>query len=86
MQTEREPLTIRFPAGLLTEVRASREPSESLNDFVVSAVDRELRRRRALGAHATILAVRERVRQRTGLHPDPVPLIRDLREGLGRRE
>ena len=54
---------------------------ESLNDFIVAAVEREVRYRQGLAAHADIVRVRERVRARTGPHPDPVPLIRALREG-----
>lgn len=78
---ERESLTLRFPAGLLAAARTLKLAGESLNDLVVEATEREIRRRQGLQANATILQLRARVRTRTGAHPDPVPLIRALREG-----
>jgi len=78
-------VTIRFPAGLVDEVNDCKSERESLNSFVVEAVGREVRRRRGLAAHASIVRIREQVRARTGAHPDPVPLIRELRDGEGRR-
>jgi hypothetical protein len=76
---------VRFPETLLTEARAVTTRPESLNDLVVAAVDREVRRRRAEAALARLRQVRERVYARTGPQPDPVPLIRALREGDDRR-
>jgi hypothetical protein len=86
MPVQREPVSIRFPSDLLAEARETKDQKESLNDFVVSAVGREVRRRRALRALDRIVEIRERVAQRTGLHPDPVPLVRRLREGTERRD
>jgi hypothetical protein len=82
----REELTIRFPPGLLTRAKEAKSERESLNDFVVDAVDREVRRRRGLQAYDEILRVRDETRARTGVQADSSPLIRALREGDGRRE
>jgi hypothetical protein len=76
---------VRFPETLLAEARAVKIRPESLNDLVIAAVDREVRRRRAVAALDQMAQVREQVYARTGPQPDPVPLIRALREGDGRR-
>ncbi|MFB2768071.1 YlcI/YnfO family protein [Pelatocladus sp. BLCC-F211] len=83
---EREALTIRFPAKLLEKIRALKRDNESLNDLVVEALEKEMKWRSAWLAHEQIQTIREQVKQRTGVHPDPVPLIRQLREGEGRRD
>ncbi|MCC5634860.1 hypothetical protein LC593_03155 [Nostoc sp. CHAB 5844] len=83
---EREALTIRFPAKLLQKIRALKREDESLNDVVVQALEKEMKWRSAWAAHEQIQIIRERVKQRTGVHPDAVPLIRQLREGEGRRD
>ncbi len=82
----RDALTIRFPAELLARARGLKEDGESLNDLVVAAVEHEVGRRQGLAAHQDILRIREQVRARTGVHPDPTPLIRALREGDERRD
>ena len=83
--TRRQAVTVRFPESLLAEARAVTIRSESLNDLVVAAVSREVRRRRAKAALSRLQQVRDEVYARTGPQPDPVPLIRALREGDGRR-
>lgn len=82
---EREPVTIRFPTEVLASARKFKPTGASLNEFVVSAVEREAARRRALAANERILAVRERIRKRVGALPDSTPLIRQLREERSRR-
>lgn len=69
----REPLTIRFPAPLLGKAREVRAERESLNDLVVEAVEREVRRRQGLRAYDAIARVREAVRDETGIQPDSTP-------------
>lgn len=83
---EREALTIRFPAKLLQKIRALKRENESLNDLVVQALEKEMKWRSAWAAHEQIQIIREQIKQRTGVHPDSVPLIRQLREGEGRRD
>jgi hypothetical protein len=78
----RQPLTIRFPAGLLDRARGVRAEQESLNDLVVAAVEREVRHREGLRAYEAILRVREAVEAGTGLQPDSTSLIRTLREDM----
>ncbi len=78
--------TIRFPAGVLSEAREVKAREESMNDFVVNAVIREVRRRRGLRAFAEIRRLRDDVKARRGLHPSSVTLIRALREGEGRHD
>jgi hypothetical protein len=72
-------LTISMPPDTLRGAREVTRDGESLNEFIVCALDREIQQRRAWAAHESILELRERVRARTGAHPDPVPLIRALR-------
>ena len=77
----RDPMTVRFPRALLREARQLKGGQESLNELVVSAVDRELRRRRGLRAYEQILEIQADVRRTSGVHPGSTPLIRALREG-----
>jgi len=48
------------------------------------SLEREVPRRGGSEAHDRIIHIRERVQARTGIHPDPAPVIRELRDGLGR--
>ncbi len=82
----RDAQTIRFPAGVLQRAREVKEQDESINQFVVEAVEREIARREGLAAIEEARGIRERVRARYGVHPDSVPLIRALREGEERRD
>jgi hypothetical protein len=83
---KREALTIRFPVELLQKIRALKRDNESLNDLVVQALEKEIKWRSAWAAHEQIQTIREQVKQRTGIHPDPVSLIRQLREGENRHD
>ncbi len=83
---QRDVLTVRFPKDVLARAKALKEEKESLNDLVVNAVDRELRRRQGFRAHQEIVRIAKRIREEHGLLPDSVPMIRALREGEGRRE
>jgi hypothetical protein len=83
---EREAVTIRFPADLLQKIRALKRDDESLNELVVQALEKEIKWRSAWVAHEQIQTIREQVQQRTGVHPDSAPLIRQLRGGEGRRD
>lgn len=78
---ERESLTVRFPAALLTQLRLHKSKDESLNDVVIKALEREVRYRRGLAAHQRIVSRREAIRQKTGTQPSSIDLIRQLREG-----
>lgn len=78
---QREAMTVRFPVGVMERAREVKAKGESLNDFVIEAVEQAIRQRSGLQAHETIIRVRAQVRARTGPHPDPVPLIRALRSG-----
>ncbi|MGH2351568.1 MAG: YlcI/YnfO family protein [Chloroflexota bacterium] len=83
---QREALTIRFPPRLLSTARELKADRESLNDLVVEAVEREVRRRRAMQAYEAIMSIREQVETQRGLHPSSATLIRALRDGDGRGE
>ncbi|MBK1987693.1 hypothetical protein A0J48_009115 [Sphaerospermopsis aphanizomenoides BCCUSP55] len=83
---EREALTIRFPSELLAKARKIKESSESLNDLIVEALEREVRRRRGWAAHQRIIARSEAIRARTGTQATSTDIIRSLREGEGRRD
>ncbi len=81
MRSQREALTVRFPAELLSHARDVKPERESLNEFVVDAVQREVRRRQGMQAYAEILRIREEIRAQSGPHPDSTPLVRALRQG-----
>ncbi len=83
---QRDAITIRFPAELVSAAKAVKEDEESFNDLVVSSLEEKVRRRRAWAAHRDILRIREQILARTGPQEDPVALIRSLREGEGRRD
>ena len=82
--SRRDAVTVRFPEKLLAEARELKPADESLNEFVVQAVEQAVRRRRGQAALQAIERVREQVRARTGNQPDATPLIRTMREGRER--
>lgn len=83
---ERESLTVRLPAGLLTQAKLYKAQNESLNDLAIAALAREVSRRKGLSAHSRIIARREKIKQKTGTQPSSVDLIRQLRAGELRNE
>lgn len=85
MQT-REAITVRLPSELATEAREAKDERESLNDLVVAALEREVRRRRGLKAYEEIVRLSDEIFRERGVQPDSQPLIRALRDGEGRRD
>jgi hypothetical protein len=83
---KRAALTIRIPEDMLALAKELKEDRESLNDLVIDAIDREVRRRQTSKIMAEVAELRERIFQRFGAHPDSTPMIRELREGVGRRD
>ncbi len=84
---EREAFTIRIPAAeLLEQAKQFRAGSESFNEMVVEAIAHEVRRRKAWAAHQRIVARSAEVEAQTGIQASSVSLIRQLREGEGRRD
>ncbi|MBI2911461.1 MAG: hypothetical protein HYY05_04905 [Chloroflexi bacterium] len=83
---QRDAVTIRLPNDLLCRAKEAKNEGESLNDLVVSALEREVRRRQGLQVLEEIRRLRDEIEAKHGLHPSSVPLIRALREGVGRRE
>jgi hypothetical protein len=81
----REAVTIRFPQDVLALARRVKARDESLNEFVVNAVEDVARRRRTREALDAMRALRERIAARGGVRSDSTQLIRELREGIGRR-
>ena len=81
----REALTIRFPEEVLALAKRVKAPDESLNEFVVRAVEDVARRRRTREALDAMRDLRQRIATRTGIQSDSTTLIRELREGIGRR-
>ena len=79
--SQQETVSIKIPSDLLQKAKQLQTDKDAFNDLVVEALERELARRSGIEAHETILRIREQIKQRTGVHPDPVPLIRQLREG-----
>lgn len=83
--TTRGQQTIRFPEGLLDEVREEVEiRGTSLNDFVVKSIEKEIRQSKALRLLEEIDRHRREIGKR-GKQPDSTPLIRAMREGDERR-
>ncbi|GAA6616424.1 YlcI/YnfO family protein [Scytonema sp. NUACC26] len=70
-------ITVRFPAELLDKAKTVKNDAESLNDLVVLALEREVRRRKGLAAHEKILAIGRQIPQQ----PDATELIHQIREG-----
>jgi predicted CopG family antitoxin len=81
MVMEKESVTIRFPSELMRQAKRLKSGKESFNELVVEAVEREVRRRKALETHETIQRLLEQDKRRTGVHRDPLPSLRQLREG-----
>lgn len=77
---QRQPLTILFPADLLSSMDEIKSDAESIDDFIIDAVEREVRRRQGLPAHEKIVRLHEEMRMENPPNPDSVPLIRELRE------
>lgn len=74
-------VTVRMPAEMVQEAKELKREQESLNDLIVEAIEKELRRRRTLNTLESIEKTKAAIRERSGVHPDSVPLIRALREG-----
>lgn len=68
---------MRFPAELLANAKSVKSEEESLNDLMVLALEREVRRCRGLAAHQRILAISKQL----PMQPDATELIHKLREG-----
>lgn len=86
LSMEREAVTVHIPTDLLEQARQFREVGESFNELVVQAIAREVRRRRGIVAHQRIVARSAEVEAQTGIQSNSVDLIRQLRDGEGRRD
>jgi hypothetical protein len=82
----REARTVRMPLTLIREAQTLTHQGESLNDLITKSVEREVARRRTLQALDAIDELRERIRAEHGVLPNSAPLIRELRDGVGRRD
>lgn len=79
-------ITIRFPDDLATDAQTeSRSSGESINQLVVGAVAEALNRRRARRALGRMSKRLDGMRSDGRVASASEPLIRDLREGRGRR-
>ena len=83
---DRVAVTVRFPRELMERARALENGGGSFNDLVVKALEREVRMRHAREVGKRIDELRERTRREFGLLSDSTPVIRQLREGIGRRD
>ncbi len=80
-------ITIRFPDELAANARAESETEgESMNQFVVEAVAAAIARRRARRALARMEKRRDGMTAAGRVAAPSEPLIRQLREGVGRRD
>lgn len=80
-------ITIRFPDQVAAEARAESETEgESINQFVVEAVAAAIVRRRARRALARMAKRRDRMTATGRVAAPSEPMIRELREGEGRRD
>lgn len=83
---QREAMTVRIPSRLLESARAVRDGDESLNALLVAALEREVRRREGLRTVDRIEKHSQQIRARFGVHTDSVPVLKELREGIGRHD
>jgi hypothetical protein len=80
-------ITIRFPDDVAADARAESEAEgESINQFVVEAVTTAIARRQARRALARMAKRRDRMTAAGRVAAPSEPVIRQLREGLGRRD
>lgn len=80
-------ITIRFPEQVMADARTeSEEDGESINQFVVEAVVAAIDRRRARRALARMAKRRDRMTAAGRVAAPSEPMIRQLREGTGRRD
>jgi len=82
----RDRFTIRTPKGLLDRVREQAEAyGDSMNDLVVSAIQKEVNMREQLRLLTDMQKARRKM-EACGVHPDSTQLIRQMRNGAGRHE
>lgn len=73
-------VSIHIPQALLESAQRLTSPDETLNDIIILALNREVRRRKGLAAHQKILALHKELPPQ----PDDTELIHQLREREGR--
>jgi hypothetical protein len=79
-------ITVRFPDHVAADARAESDADgESINQFVVEAVAAAVARRRARRALARMEKRRDRMTAAGRVAAPSEPMIRQLREGAGRR-
>lgn len=79
-------ITIRFPDNLATDAQAeSKSSGESINQFVLDAVADAVERRRARRALGRMSQRLDAMRAAGRVARGSEPLIREFREGRGRR-
>lgn len=80
-------ITIRFPDEVADGVRAESEAAGvSINQLVVEAVAEAIKRHRMQRALVSMARRRARMRAEGRITSDSVEMIRQLREGIGRRD
>ncbi|MHB8576641.1 MAG: YlcI/YnfO family protein [Dehalococcoidia bacterium] len=79
--SDRAAMTIRFPPDLLARAREVKLKGESMNEFLVELLSREVRRREGMKAFEAGVRLHDRLKAEGGLQPDSTPYIRSLREG-----
>jgi hypothetical protein len=80
-------ITIRFPDQVAADARTESDTEgESINQFVVEAVAAAIARRRAHRALASMAKRRDRMTADRRVAAPSEPMIRQLREGAGRRD
>jgi hypothetical protein len=80
-------ITIRFPDDLAAEARAESEAvGESINQFVIEAVAAAIKMRHANRALQSMAERRARMTASGRVGSASEPLVRELREGIGRRD
>ncbi|MCT7960905.1 hypothetical protein NG799_12180 [Laspinema sp. D1] len=75
-------VSIHIPQKLLESAQRLSSPDETLNDVVILALDREVRRRKGLAAHQKILALNKELPPQ----PDDTEVINQIRESEGRED
>ena len=83
---DRVAVTVRVPRELMERAKALENGAGSFNELMVKALEREVRRLQWREALKRTDELRDKTLREFGRLSDSTPIIRQLREGIGRRD